>query len=525
MLKQLMLFCSCAVVVIPLRSQENFSALPPGLESYIEKVISTMEVPAVSVSVVKDGKVLMANGFGLRKKGTQQRADAHTLFPIASNTKAFTATALGLLVEDGKIKWDDPVIDHLPWFKMSDPYVTYQMTVRDLLVHRSGIAAYAGDLLQFPPSNYTRKEIVQKLRYLPMATSFRSTYAYDNILYLAAAELIQEVTGQTWEDFVKKRILDKAGMNETLSRFSLLRSMPNFAYAHASVKGQVRVLENFFSQGFADFSDPAGGIVTNSIDMAKWMIVQLDSGKAANGNRIFHPYTTNELWKAVTPMPIARASERLKPAQMDYLSYALGFNVFNYRHHKAVSHSGKLDGYVSRVTMIPALGLGVAVLSNQEAGGANSAIINHILDHFMSVPAFDWLGGYKAAKDEQKARLAKKDKAIQTQRNVKSQPSLAMQQYAGTYRDSWYGDVIISIEKNKPVIRFTRSAELVGDLEHWQYNTFIARWRNEELRADAYVNFILDTDGNIEMIKMKAISEETDPSYDFHDLLLKPVKK
>lgn len=524
MLKNFIFTFFLVVVFHSAQSQQAAATLPPGLEAYINKVISTMEIPGLSVSIVKDGKVLLANGFGVRKLGSPEKVDAHTLFPIASNTKAFTATALGLLVEDGKIKWDDPVIDYLPWFKMSDPFVTFNMTVRDLLVHRSGLAAYAGDLLQFPPTDYTRREIVEKLRYLPLVTSFRSAYAYDNILYLAAAELIKNVTGQEWEDFVRTRILDKAGMNESISRFSQLKTKPNFAYSHARVNDKVQVLENFFAQGFSDFSDPAGGIATNSVDMAKWLIVQLDSGVAANGNRLFRQSTTNELWKAVTPMPFGKIADVLKPAQMDFLGYALGFNVYNYRHMKAIAHGGKLDGYVSRVVMIPGLRLGVAILSNQEAGGGNVAVINHILDHFMQVPQYNWLDAYRKLSDDARASLAKKKSETAARRTADAKPVLPLSDYMGTYTDKWYGDVKISMENSKPVIRFTRSAELVGDMEHWQYNTFVVKWRNRELRADAYITFNMNGEGKIDEVKMKAISEETDPSYDFHDLLLKKIK-
>src|SRR5690606_10547034 len=157
----------------------------------------------------------------------------HTLFPIASNSKAFTGVALGLLVEQGKIKWDDPVIEHLPWFKMADPFVTSQLSIKDLLVHRSGLAPYAGDLMQFPPSDLSREDIVRQIRWLPLVYSFRNAYAYDNVLYLVAGEVIKAVTGQDWEDFVKGQILDKLGMTETVSRFSDFAKAKNVSASHA----------------------------------------------------------------------------------------------------------------------------------------------------------------------------------------------------------------------------------------------------------------------------------------------------
>src|SRR6266542_822040 len=190
---------------LPARSDAQ--QLPADLDAYVTRAMSAFEVPGVSLAIVKDGKVVVAKGYGVRKLGEPAPVDARTLFGIASNTKAFTATALGLLVEEKKIEWDAPVVRYLPAFAMWDPYVTRELTVRDLLVHRSGLGLGAGDLLWWPPSNYSRPEIARRLRFIQPATSFRSAYAYDNVLYLVAGELIETVTGQSWEDFVLSRIL------------------------------------------------------------------------------------------------------------------------------------------------------------------------------------------------------------------------------------------------------------------------------------------------------------------------------
>lgn len=494
---------------------------PPNIDAVVQNALSSFEVPGISIAIVKNGKVVLAKGYGVRQLGQPKSVDEHTLFPIASNTKAFTATALALLVQEGKIKWDDPVIDHLPWFRMSDPFVTANMTIRDLLVHRSGLPAYAGDLLQFPPTDYSREAIVRKLKDIPLAASFRSTYAYDNILYLAAGEVIKAVSGQSWEDFVQQRILDKVGMRESVLRFSKLKQQPNLATSHAPVNGKVQVLDNFFEQGFSDVSAPAGGIASNAVDMAQWMLVQLDSGRATNGNQVFKPSAIHELWKLVTPMPFGKAQDAVKPANMDFLGYALGFNVFNYRGVKVVAHGGKLDGFVSRMTLFPDLDLGIAVLTNQEGGGPYASITNTIADYYLNAPSFNWVEGYKKIAVANRDAILKKESGQAQLRNTQSSPSLPLSAYAGTYSDKWYGDVIISQENNKFSIRFAHSPQLAGELEHWQYNTFIARWKNRGLRADAYITFSLRADGSIEHATMKAISALTDPSHNFHDLLLK----
>ncbi len=502
-------------------AQEN---LPKDMDKYVDQVLQTFRVPGLSLAVVKDGKVLLAKGYGTKKLGAAERVDKQTLFPIASNSKAFTATALALLVEEGKIAWDSPVVNYLPWFKMSDPYVTANMTVRDLLIHRSGIAAYAGDLLQFPPSNFTREEIVRKAQFLPLVASFRDNYAYDNILYLAAGELIQHVTGESWEDFVAERIMQPVGMQNSISRISTLKNQPNYSVPHARFNDEIHEVTNFFKYGVADISNPAGGIASNAEDMSKWLITQLDSGRTASGKVIYKPSTTVQLWKGVTPMPVAKLPVYLKPAQMDYQLYALGFYTSNYRSERILMHGGKLDGFVSRVFMVPSQNLGIAVLTNQESSSACMSIINHIVDHFLRVDDHDWITAYKKNEDRYFAGVKEAEKASSASRNRLSKPALQLAKYTGDYVDAWYGKVSIKLDKGKLLMDFTHNPGMVGVMEHWQYDTFIVRWNNREFKADAYVTFALNPDGSIDQIKMRAISPVTDPSYDFHDLLLKPRK-
>lgn len=516
-------FVFLMVQSIPSLAQQK-ADLPADFDNYVQRVLRTFEVPGISLAVVKDGKVLLAKGYGTKGINGTERVDEHTLFPIASNSKAFTASALAILVEEGKIKWDTPVIDYLPWFRLGDAYTTAQMTVKDLLVHRSGIGAYAGDLLQFPPSTFTRKEIIKKARFLPLRTGFRYSYAYDNILYLVAGELIEAVSGMPWEEFIKTRILQPVGMTKSITRISTLRAQGNYALPHARFNGEVKEVTNFFTQGVSDLTNPAGGIASNAVDMSRWLLAQLDSGKTVNGNILFKPTTTIELWKGVTTMPVSNLPPYLSPAQMEYQSYALGFYTYNYRSVRVVGHGGKLDGFVSRVFMVPSLRLGIAVLTNQEAGGAWASIANRITDHFLKVNNFDWISGYKKAQDEYFKNAAQKEQQSAQTRNSSSKPSLPLGSYAQTYTDPWYGQVKISLRNEKLYMDFTHTPGMTGVMEHWQYDTFVVRWANRELKADAYVTFSLNPDGSIERIKMKAISPLTDPSYDFHDLDLTPLK-
>lgn len=259
------LFVLISPQVLP--AQKTKEKTPPDLDEYIFKVLKVFEVPGVSVSIVKDGNVILAKGYGIKKTGETDPVDEHTLFSIASNSKAFTTTALAILVEDGKIKWDDPVINYLPWFKMADPYVTSHLTIRDMLVHRSGLQGYAGDLMLFPPSSFSRKEIIQKIAILPLKYAFRTTYAYDNVLYVTAGELISVVSGMPYEEFIQTRIFDKIGMGESLSRFTEFKDHLNIATGHKRYDDTLRPLENFPGQMIGDAGNAAGGIVTNARDM------------------------------------------------------------------------------------------------------------------------------------------------------------------------------------------------------------------------------------------------------------------
>ena len=492
-----------------------------GIDSLVERVLREFQVPGVSLAVVKDGRTLLAKGYGVKKLGDPAPVDNRTLFGIASNTKAFTATALGILIEEGKLAWDGRVIDYLPWFQLSDPYVTREMTIRDLLVHRSGLGLGAGDLLWWPPSTYERKEIARRLRYIPLSTSFRSAYAYDNVLYVVAGEIIEAVSGKSWEDFVTERILVPVGMTTSNVRQTLAEQPGNVAATHALVDGTLRVIKPMAS----DNTNPAGGINSNAGDMAKWMIVQLDSGRLDGGEkRLFSRATARELWKVVTPIPFGDVPPELAPAQANFNGYALGFNARDYRGVKILTHTGGLPGYLSRVAMIPSLKAGVSILTNQESGAAFNAIVNSVLDIFLDAPVWDWTGAYATLIHRQDSIMKAGEGERAAARAKGTKPSLPVERYAGTYNDPWYGEVTIAIEKSKPVIRFEATPSLVGDLEHWQYDTFIARWRDRELRADAYVTFSLAADGSIDRATMKAVSPATDFSFDFQDLFLKPVR-
>lgn len=523
MFRLVTLFSLLQLSVQFITAQDKRNVLPPGLDAYIAKVLKTFEVPGMSVAIVKDGQVLLAKGYGVKKAGEAAPVDANTLFAIASNSKAFTATALAILVEEGKLKWDDPVVNYLPWFKTADTYITANLTVRDLLVHHSGIPAYAGDLMLFPPSNYSRQEIIRRIRYIPFVNGFRSTYAYDNVFYLVAGEVIHAVSGLEWEEFIRTKIFSRVGMTGSMSKISSFKTQPNISAAHFRLNGKVKDIPGVYDQMMGDAGNPAGGVLSNANDMAKWLITQLDSGRTIDKQVLFKPSTANELWKIVRPMPVYKAAESIKPSQANFYGYALGFRALNYGKYKLVIHGGKLDGFVSQVTMVPELNLGICVLTNQETTGAYWSVIYHVLDYYMNNKPFNWIAGYKQTLDSALARLATTQQKEMIKRDSAAGTSLPLEKYTGTFRDELCGDFTITQNGDKMIFQFDFNPQLIADVEHFHRDVFIARFRNKDLKADAYLSYALNPDLSIDQIKLQLIDPDSD--LNFSALRLIPVKK
>jgi CubicO group peptidase (beta-lactamase class C family) len=512
----------------PALAQTRSAALPDALQQFdahVEAVRREFDVPGIAVAIVKDGEVVLERGYGLREMGKPEPVDAHTMFAIASNTKAFTAASLSILADDGKLSLDDRVIDHLPGFRMADAYVTREMRLRDLLVHRSGLGLGAGDLLFWPATTYSNAEVVQRLRDVPLSGGFRSRYAYDNILYGVAQQVIETVSGQSYEAFLRTRILQPLEMRETRYNSDYLQPGDNVASGHA--KADFSDLQPAPRMSWSNVAG-AGGLYSSAHDMARWMRVQLAGGVYGREGdaelRLFSAARQKAMWSLVTPMPIAEPKvEALKATRPNFLGYGEGWMVSDYRGRKLVWHTGGWPGMVSRVTLVPELNLGIVVLTNQEVSAAFHAVTMQALDAFLDAPPTDWLAAYAALVAKNQGDAEERWRKLQAARDRKSRPSLPLGRYAGTMRDPWYGDVSVTKERDGLVLRFSRTPALVGDLSHWQHDTFVVRWRDRALNADAFLTFALKPDGAIREARMEAISPLTDFSFDFHDLRLTPV--
>ena len=492
------------------------------LEADVTRVMKTFDVPGIAIAVVKDGKVIAARGFGVRKLGDPAPVDGKTLFEIASNSKAFTAAALAMLVDEGKLAWDDPVTRHLPDFQMYDAYVTHEMTVRDLLTHRSGLGLGAGDLLWWPTTNFSTDEIIEKLRHIRPATSFRGSYAYDNLLYIVAGKIIAQKSGKSWGDTVRERILKPVGMTTTTTSLLENAGNPNVAHSHSKIDDKIAVVKAVPAANAVG----AVGINTNAEDIARWMTVLLDGGKleGSKDSRLFSAAQSREMWTAQTPIKISEPKPALAATRPNFSAYGLGFQLRDYKGMKLAMHGGALQGFYSRVLMVPEAKLGIAIFTNAESGGALTALQYRLLDQYLGAAPTDWIKLIGDAEHEAHAKELARIKGAATVRAAKSKPSLVLAAYDGQYQDAWYGIATIKTVGAKQVMSFARTPDLTGELEHYQHDTFIVRWKERNFNADAYVTFSLNPDGSIERMKMAPVSTETDFSYDFADLTFTPVK-
>jgi len=491
-----------------------------GIDAIVKPFMDAFQTPGVGVAIVRPGVPAFVKGYGVRTLGKAAPVDAHTRFGIASHSKAFTAAALALLVDAGKIAWEDPVTRHIPEFRMHDPAVTAMMTVRDLLVHRSGLPLGAGDLLFFPQSTHVSEDAIKALPFLKPARGFRAGYDYDNILYIVAGVLIERISGMHWDKFVETRLFAPLGMTDAVGSRGSLKT-DNVAGRHARLGPPVRGIGKLevIQPDEGPMVDAAGGINASVTDMAKWLQVQLNQGKLPE-SILWSPAQAKEMW---TPQTITASSDGPtadNPARPILQAYALGWFVQDYRGLRLIQHSGGLSGQVTYTGLLPSRGIGVSVFTNVEEG-VSSAIRNAILDALIGAPAFDWAGNYGArVKAAQEAALASVSGGIDTAPAGK--PSLPLKSYAGRYRDPWYGDVLVSEKSGKLWIDFLPTAAFKSVLDPWGPDAFRTRFA-KEAGEDAVVSFVVK-DGGVTGMTMKALSPLADFSYDFHHLDFTPVR-
>jgi CubicO group peptidase (beta-lactamase class C family) len=438
--------------------------------------------------------LVFAKGYGIRELGAEGEVDEHTLFAIASNTKAFTAAALARLVDEGRIDWDDHVVEYLPYFQLYSPYVTQEMRVRDLLCHRSGLGTFSGDLLWYGTS-YGPDEVVRRARYLEPAGAFRASYGYSNLMFIAAGEIVPAETGISWDEFVQTEFLEPLGMDRTVTSTASLDGMSNVATPHGEKDGRVVSL---YWYGWDNMA-AAGGIISSVSDMAKWLKLQLNRG-TLDGVAFFSEENSRTMWTPHNSFPVSKRSEELFPST-HFRAYGLGWGLMDYLGRKVVSHGGGYDGMFSRVVLVPEEKLGMVILTNGMTS-IQTALAYRILDAYLGGAERDWSSEYLERAAE--AKQAKRDywEELESERVHDTQPSLALEDYTGTYGGDLYGDATVTLEDGRLVVQFQPNPDLQGELSHWHYDTFQVNWRKDfAWFGKGTVQFVMDSSG--EIVEMK----------------------
>jgi CubicO group peptidase (beta-lactamase class C family) len=461
-----------------------------GFDDYVNKALKEWEVPGVAIAVVKGDQVVLAKGYGVRKLGDPAPVDERTLFAIGSSSKAFTAAAVAMLVDEGKVKWDDPVTKYLPGFEMYDPYVTRELTVRDLLTHRSGLQR--GDFLWYG-TELDRDEILRRARFLKPSWSLRSTFGYQNIMFLAAGQLVARVSGKSWDEFIQQRIFTPLAMNASSTSIKALKTADNVATPHAKVNDKVQVIPWRNIDNIA----PAGSINSNVVDMAQWVRLQLNQGTLQN-QRLFSPAVAKEMHTSQTIIRYEPPYAMWYP-DAHFLNYGLGWFLSDYRGRKVVEHGGAIDGMRAEVALMPEEKLGVVVLGNMNGSILPVALMYRIFDSFLGTPSRDWsaelLKSSKTLEEQAKAAEKKQESA----RVAGTNPSLSLEKYAGTYRNDLYGEVKVTQNNSRLNLRY--GPTFTSDLEHWHYDTFRARFFAAG-DAKIFVTFALNAQGKVDTLAL-----------------------
>jgi CubicO group peptidase (beta-lactamase class C family) len=454
------------------------------LDAYTAKAVADWKIPGLAIAVVKDGRIVFARGYGVRELGKPAPVDTQTLFAIGSTTKAMTSASLGMLVDEGKLRWDDRVTKILPTFQLADPYVTRELTIRDLLTHRAGLGN--ADVLWYRADN-SPQEVIRRVRFAEPAYSFRSSFIYQNIMYAVAGQVVSTVSGMPWEQFVRSRLWAPIGMRNAVPMLDSARHRTNVASPHFCFGDTVRVITNASVDAVAS----AGAVWASIGDMARWMRFVLDSGRV-DGRRLLKPDSYAEWLKPQTMVTPAEFYPTARLTRPHWTTYALGWFQEDYAGRMVDFHTGSIDGMVAIIGLIPDERLGVYVLANLDHAELRHALMYRVFDAYLGNPPRDWSGdllklydGIGAAGDSARRRN-------EAHRIPNTRPSLALDQYTGTYADSLVGDIVVSLDNGR--LRLRTSSTHAGTLEHWEYDTFRVRW-DDAWEGTEYVTFTIGRDG------------------------------
>lgn len=455
-------------------------------DAWVGKAATDWGAVGLAVAVVKDGQLVFAKGYGVRELGRPDPVDANTLFAIGSTTKAITAAALAMLVDEGKVRWDDPVTKYLPDFQLSDPWVTRNLVVRDLLTHDAGLAN--ADVLWYETDN-SAEEVLRRARFIPIAYSMRSGFIYQNIMYAAAGAVVASASGMPWREFVRTRVFTPLGMTGSVPVLAETAGRPNVAAPHNTVRDTLTAIRN----ASVDVVDAAGSIWSGVTDMSRWLRFMIDSGRV-EGRALLRPGTWKEL---LTPQTIVPASGFYPTARLtrpSWTTYALGWFQQDYAGKMLHFHTGSIDGMVAIAGIIPDDRFGVYVLGNRDHVEVRHAILYKAIDHWLGTGSRDWsaelLELYGGLQRQQRATR----QAAEAARVAGTSPSLPLERYVGVYADSLAGRVEVKLEDG--ALRLVMSSKWWATLSHWHYDSFRAQ-SNRPWQGASTVTFSLDGRGNV----------------------------
>jgi len=514
-----LLLLACASVAA---AQQREGISDTALAELTSRAMSEFKVPGMAVGIVKADKILLAKGYGAREIGKKGEIDPATLFKIASNSKAFTTAALAILVDEGLVSWDGPVIDYIPEFRMSDPWVTANFNVTDLLTHRSGLRSHVGDQLLWPiPNAFTRTDVIHALQYFELVSGFRTQYAYDNLLYIVAGEIVPRVSGTGWGEFVESRIMRPAGMNRCFADSIPANEMQNLAAPHGEIEGALSVIERGRITPQRPVNVAAGGIVCSLGDMLTWARMQLSQGTISGGPELFSTAQSQEMWKPHTRLGISENRSLLNGTHFYF--YGLGWRLADVHGYQEVSHTGGVAGFRSMGVMVPELELGVVVLTNGSRSDARNAVMNTVVRSFMPVEPVDWiqlrLDEIKADQQKEKTAVVAEDLAQEVPQACCA-PDLSL--LTGRYRSPWFGDVSIYLEDDRLMFASDKSPKFIGNVQHQNGNRFIVRWTDRTMNGDAWVMFEPGENGFATGMSMLSVDAHGD--YDYKDLVFSRIE-
>ena len=481
----------------------NFSTeLQNEVEAFIHRSMQTWNVPGLGLTIVEGDRSLLVKGYGIREAGKPEPVDEHTLFAIGSNTKAFTATAIGLLVQQGKLNWDDPVTKYVPEFKLQDVHAAQLITIRDLLSHRSGLGTWAGDMLLL--SNYSTEEVVRRLAYIPPAYSFRAGYGYSNLMFITAGLVLARVSGLSWDDFIRRQLFEPLGMTDSVTNPAYFGERTNIAAPHEELKGQLQTVPYRVDAHVG----AAGSICASAADLASWLRLQLNKG-SLDGKQIVDAAIIEETWVPHNPFRLSPLEQRLFPSR-HFGAYGLGWFLSDTHGRFIVRHTGGVDGMLSSTVLIPEENLGFAILTNKLPNAAFAILAHYLIEKVTGAPTQDWIQIYVdlEKEDQQKAEQAKQKRA--EARAKDSHPSFALDRYAGEYESLILGGATLGLQDEGLCIQLQAHPSMSGTLQHWHYDTFLCTW-DDPVLGESLISFITDGQGHVVEFRVKIREDWIDP--------------